>query len=181
MRAVTRILSWIEALNEFVGRAVSWLMLGVVIGCFTVAILRYVFSIGWIWMQESYIWIHAVVFMLAMAFTLLHDSHVRVDIFYRSASSRYKAWTDLLGTIFFLLPTLGVIWWVAYPYVWISWVRLEASREAGGLPALYLLKSVVLVFIALMMLQGIATVLRCILVIAGRKEFEFQRQEGEVV
>jgi len=175
------IVFWIEAFNNAIGRAVSWLMLGVVGVCFAVATLRYVFSVGWIWMQESYVWIHAVVFMMGMGYTLLYDSHVRVDIFYRTASLRYKAWVDLLGTLLFLFPSLGVVWWVAYPYVLISWQRLEESREAGGIPALFFLKSFLLVFVVVLAIQGIAVLIRSILVLAGAHEYARQFDENKVV
>lgn len=181
MVKVRRVLSWIEAFNDFLGGGVSWLMLGVVGVCFTVAILRYVFSLGWIWLQESYVWLHAIVFMVGMGYTLLYDSHVRVDIFYRSASLRYKAWVDLLGTLFFLFPFLGVVWWACYPYVAISWERLETSREAGGLPALYLLKSVLLVFVVVLLIQGIAVVIRSVLVLKGAHEYGKQFDENKIV
>jgi len=178
---IRRVLSWIEGFNDFLGRGISWLMLGVVGVCFTVAILRYVFSLGWIWLQESYVWLNAIVFMVGMGYTLLYDSHVRVDIFYRSANLRYKAWVDLLGTLFFLFPFLGAVWWACYPYVAVSWERLETSREAGGLPALYLLKSFLLVFVVVLLIQGIAVVIRSILVLKGAHEYGKQFDENKIV
>lgn len=181
MSALASVLSRIEAFNNAVGRAVSWLMLGVVGVCFAVANLRYVFSLGWVWMQESYVWLHAIVFMVGMGYTLLYDSHVRVDIFYRTASVRYKAWVDLWGTLLFLFPTLAVVWWVAYPYVLISWQRLETSREAGGLPALFLLKSILLVFVVVLLIQGIAVLIRSLLVLAGAHEYGRQYDENKIV
>lgn len=181
MKALALLLAWLEAFNEMVGRAVAWLMLGVIAICFSVAILRYVMDVGWIWLQESYIWLNAVVFMGAMGYTLLYDSHARVDIFYRGASLRYRAWVDLLGTLLFLIPTLGVIWWASYPYVIVSWQRLETSREAGGLPAIYLLKSFLLVFVFVLLVQGIAIMIRNALVLLGAHEYARQYDENKIV
>ena len=68
-----------------------------VLTTFSVVVLRYVFSLGWVWMQESYVWLRGIVFMLGAVYTLLHDGHVRVDIFYRPASERHKSWVYLFG------------------------------------------------------------------------------------
>ncbi len=105
--------------------------------------------------------------MLGAGYTLLHDGHVRVDIFYREASSRRKAMVDLAGAALLLLPFVVMIAWVSWPYVLVSWQRLEGSREAGGLPGLFLLKSVLLAFCLLVGLQGLAMAARAILALAG--------------
>src|SRR3546814_9204082 len=108
---------------------------------FAVVVLRYVYSIGWVWLQESYVWLHGIVFMVGAGYTLLHNAHVRVDIFYRPNSVRYKAMVDLFGSLLLLLPVILVVTYASYGFVLDSWMRLEQSREAGGLPALFLLKS----------------------------------------
>lgn len=181
MQALGLLLRRLEAINDTIGRLVSWLIIGVVVVSFSVAILRYGLSLGWIWLQESYVWLHAIVFMTAMGYTLLYDSHVRVDIFYRAASIRYKAWVDLGGTLFFLFPTLAIIWWTSYPYVALSWQRLESSREAGGMPALYLLKSFLLVLVIVLLFQGIAVVIRSILILRGAQEYAKRFDESQVI
>lgn len=155
-------------MNEMIGRGIAWLTLAMVLIGFLVVMLRYVFNIGFVWMQESYVWLHGVIFMVAAGYTLLHDGHVRVDIFYRPASIRAKAWVDLVGALVLLLPVLVLVWQQAWPYVLDSWARLEESREAGGMPALYLLKSVILVFCLTMGLQGLSLAGRSILILAGR-------------
>ncbi len=161
----------IERLNEAVGRTVSWLtLLMVFLTCF-VAVLRYGFSLGFVWLQELYIWMHATVFLLASGYTLLHDGHVRIDLIYGPASLKFKAWLNIGGTLLFLFPMLGLIFWVALPYVQLSWERLETSQEAGGLHGLFLLKSCMILFVVFLALQGIALVLRSILVLAGEPEW----------
>lgn len=127
-----------------------------VITTFLVVVLRYVFNIGWIAMQESITWMHALVFMIGAAYTMKQEGHVRVDIFYGKMSVRSRAWVDFLGTLFFLLPVFGFILWASWDYVLFSWSLKESSQEAGGLPGLFLLKTVLLVMPVLMLLQGIS-------------------------
>lgn len=171
----------IDRLNEVIGRGIAWLTLAMVLIGFVVVMLRYVFNIGFVWMQESYVWLHGITFMVAAGYTLLHDGHVRVDIFYRPASIRSKAWVDLFGSLVLLLPVLVLVWQQAWPYVLDSWARLEESREAGGLPGLYLLKSILLVFCVTMGLQGLSLAGRSILILSGRGEqVAVQRDTGEI-
>ena len=172
MEVLTRFIRFTDRLNETIGRGVAWLTLAMVIVTFVVVVLRYVYAIGWVWLQESYVWMHGIVFMVGAGYTLLHDGHVRVDIFYRPAGRRYKALIDLLGAVLLLAPMLCLVGWVALPYVIESWSRLEESREAGGLPGLYLLKSVLVVFCLLLAFQGLALVARSILTLAGRAPSE---------
>src|SRR5271169_1321297 len=87
-----------------IGRVGAWGVLAVVLLEFTVVLLRYGFGVGSIWLQETVVYAHAALFMLAAAWTLAAGGHVRVDIFYARASARNKAWVNLLGTAFFLLP-----------------------------------------------------------------------------
>ncbi len=166
---------------ETVGRGVAWLTLAMVLTTFLVVVLRYGFALGWVWMQETYVWLHGIVFMIGAGYTLLHDDHVRVDIFYRPASPRHKALVDLLGVFVLLLPVLAIVAYVAWPYVIESWSKLEGSREAGGLPGLFLLKTMILGFCALVALQGLALAARGILILAGRAEFAAVEVDREVV
>jgi TRAP-type mannitol/chloroaromatic compound transport system permease small subunit len=173
----------IDRLNDAVGRGVAWLTLAMVLIAFAVVLLRYVFAIGWVGMQESYVWLHGIVFMLGAGYTLLHDGHVRVDIFYRGAAVRRKALVDLFGSLLLLLPVVVVVFSVSFDYVADSWARLEESREAGGLPALFLLKSVILGFCVLLGLQGLALAGRSLLVLRGHADFlagEDVREAGGV-
>jgi TRAP-type mannitol/chloroaromatic compound transport system permease small subunit len=178
MRALAAIVRFIDRVNDVVGRGVAWLTLAMVVVAVTVAILRYGFSVGWVWLQESYVWMHGIVFMLAAGYTLLHDAHVRVDIFYGRAGARYRAWIDLLGVVFLLLPVVATVAWVGLPYAVVSWSRLESSREAGGLPGLYMLKTVIPLFCALVSMQGFAMAARATLVLAGRENLLPRRGNG---
>ena len=171
MELLARVVRTIDAMNEWIGRSVAWLTLAMVLVTFFVCVMRYGFNWGRVGIQESYVWMHGVVFMIGAGYTLLHDGHVRVDIFYRPGSPRFKAWVDLLGSLLLLMPVVVMVLWVTWPYVLESWSRLEGSREAGGLPGLFLLKSVIPVFCVLILLQGLSLAMRSILVLRGHPEF----------
>jgi TRAP-type mannitol/chloroaromatic compound transport system permease small subunit len=129
-----------------------------VVVTFVIVVLRYVFGTGLIWMQESLVWMHAMVFMLGAAYTLGEDGHVRVDVFYREMSATRRAWVDLLGVLFFIWPVCGLLFFESFDYVADSWVGAEVSRNAGGLPypAVPLLKSALLLMPLTVALQGLA-------------------------
>jgi len=148
----------IDRMVCWLGRSVAWLCLAMVLMISVVVVLRYFFDSGWIWMQESVTWMHGLVFMLAAAYTLSLDEHVRVDIFYSRLSRRHRVWVDTVGVVFLLLPTCIWITVGAWDYVSTSWSVRESSAEAGGLPGLYLLKSVILLTPVLLALEGIALV-----------------------
>lgn len=150
----------LDQIAEYTGRFISWATLLMVLITFLVVVLRYVFDLGWIALQESVTYLHASVFMLGAAYTLKHQGHVRVDIFYQKMSPRSRAWVDLLGTLLLLFPVCGFIFWVSWEYVLNSWDVLEGSREAGGLPGVFLLKSLILLLPLTLGLQGMAAMLR---------------------
>lgn len=152
-----------------VGRLIALLTVPMVIGTFVIVVLRYVFDLGWIWMQESIGWMHAAVFMLAAAYTLNQDEHVRVDIFYARMSERRRAWVDLLGIVLFLMPMSAFILATSWEYVSISWQIQEGSREAGGLPYPWvpLLKTLIPVTAGLLILQGLAQLIEQCLLLLG--------------
>ncbi len=167
MRELAALARAIDAVNEAIGRAVSWLAVGMVAVQFTLVVMRYVFGLASIAMQESVIYMHGLLFMLAAGYTLLHDGHVRVDIFYRDASRRRKAAIDLAGVFLFLIPACLLIGYVAWPYVGQSWAVLEGSRETSGIPGVFLFKTAILVFVALTIAQGLAMAARAALLLMG--------------
>ncbi len=143
-----------------IGQLSSWLTVAMIGLLFSVVVLRYVFSEGWIAMQESVLWLHSMVFLLTAAWTLGIDGHVRVDVFYREFSERRKAWVDLIGTVFLLFPVAGFLLYSSVPYVQRSWAVSESSFEAGGLPAVYILKTLIPIAAGLLLLQGLVIILR---------------------
>ena len=155
-------------INEWTGRAVAWLTLLMVIITFTVVVLRYGFNLGSIAMQESVIYLHALNFMLGAAYTLKHDAHVRVDIFYQKMGPRGQAWVDLFGTLLLLLPVSGFIFWTSWEYVAAAWAVQETSGEAGGLPFVYLLKSILILMPSLLIIQGVVIIITSMLILQGK-------------
>ena len=157
----------IDRLNAAIGRTVAWLCLFVVLVQFLVVVLRYGFGIGSIWLTESIIYGHAALFMLAAAWTLREGGHVRVDVFYAEASLRRKALVDLCGALLLLLPFMLVLAWFSLGYVSRSWAILETSRETSGLPAVFLLKTLIPLFALTMALQGVSQAIRAAQVLSG--------------
>ena len=164
-----KIESLINSTNEVVGRSVAWLVVAMVIITFSIVVMRYGFNFGSIAVQESVVYFHAIVFMLAIAYTYKHNAHVRVDIFYASFSDSKKAWVDFLGTLFLLLPFCIYLIVSSWEYANNSWKLLEGSREAGGLPLVFILKTLVPLMPALLLLQAIATMCRCLRTFTTKK------------
>ena len=157
----------VENLNVVLGRITAWLTLVMVVVTFVIVVLRYAFDLGWIWLQETVTWMHAAVFMLAAAYTLARDEHVRVDVFYRRFGERGRALVDALGTALFLLPVCLFLVWTSWDYVAISWSIRESSREAGGLvyPLTSILKSFIPLMAATLALQGLVQLARSIAIL----------------
>ncbi len=168
MTQLKRIAQAIDSTNDWIGRSIAWLTLGMVLTEFTVVLSRYVFGLGSTLMQESIVYMHATVFLACAGYALVYNGHVRCDIFYAAATPRGKAIIDIIGTFLFLLPMCILIWWMAWPYVRASWAVLEISQEGRlGIPAVYLLKTLILVFPSLLALQAVSLVLRSALLLAG--------------
>jgi TRAP-type mannitol/chloroaromatic compound transport system permease small subunit len=159
----------IDRLTTAIGRAVAWLILVVVLLQFGLVLARYAFGLGSIWLTETVIYAHATLFMLAAAWTLRAGGHVRVDVFYAEASPRTKAIIDLAGSVLLLFPFALVLVWLSVPYAARSWAILERSQESSGLPLVFVLKTLIPLFAALMALQGLAQAVRAVSVLrSGR-------------
>jgi TRAP-type mannitol/chloroaromatic compound transport system permease small subunit len=172
MNLLSNIAKWINQLNYRVGQMISWLTLLLVALVISVVLFRYFLGIGSIAIQESVSYVHAIIFMLGLAYTLQRDGHVRVDIFYREFSARRKALVDLLGTALFLLPFCGLILFSSWDYVMASWSIKETSSETDGIAAVYLLKTLMIIMPATLALQGIAQIIESILVVKKSTEAE---------
>ena len=157
----------IDAFTDFTGRTIAWLTVIMVALVVTVVITRYFLTVGSIALQESVTYLHCMIFMLGLGYTLQHDGHVRVDIFYRGFSPRFKAIVNLIGGLLFLIPFCLLIFFTSWDYVLASWVIRETSAENNGLPFIYLLKTLMLLMPATLVLQGIAEIIRSGLVLSG--------------
>lgn len=160
MIQLARLADAIDRLNDRAGRGAAWLLIAMVLVQFAVVILRYVFAIGFAAAQEAIWMMHGVVFMICAGYTLLHEGHVRVDVFYREASGRTRALVDLAGAVLFLVPFCVMVLVLSVPYAARSWAVLEGSVETGGLPLVFAYKTVICVFALLLGLQGLSLAIR---------------------
>ncbi|MGD2140157.1 MAG: TRAP transporter small permease subunit [Burkholderiales bacterium] len=168
MERLKGIANAIDATNDWIGRSLAWLTLAMVLVTFAVVLMRYIFGLGSTILQESIVYMHATVFMACAGFALVHNGHVRCDVFYGPASPRIKAIIDIFGTLLFLIPMCVLIGWVAWPYAAASWAVLEGSPEGRmGIPAVFLLKTLIVVFAGLLALQAVSLVLQSALLLAG--------------
>jgi|TARA_B000000441_G_scaffold74754_1_gene50544 TRAP-type mannitol/chloroaromatic compound transport system permease small subunit len=154
-----------DNINRYTGYLCAFLVVLMTVNVFIVVFLRYLFGISFIWLQETYVWMHAYIFMVGAGFTYLNDAHVRIDIIYRSSSKVYKAIVDLVGNIFLLMPFLYIIWSYSFPFVYKSFQINEVSREAGGLPMLFLLKAAILIFAFLLFIQALSKLINNFIII----------------
>jgi TRAP-type mannitol/chloroaromatic compound transport system permease small subunit len=158
----------LDALSRRIGMAVRWLALGMVLLQFGIVLLRYVFGISTMFLNESVLYLHGAVFMLGAGFTLLVDQHVRVDIFYARRGSRGRAITDIFGALVFLAPAVGLMLWWTWPSVTRSWAILEGPISVGGVPASFLLKSLIPAFCVLLLVQALSILIRDVIRLKGR-------------
>ncbi|MEQ8249255.1 MAG: TRAP transporter small permease subunit [Alphaproteobacteria bacterium] len=170
MLSLAAIMSAINLLNRLVGNVFMWLAVGIVVVCFWVVVERYVFQNTRLWMQDLYPWMNGAMFTAVAGYALYRDDHVRVDIFFRPASTTRKALMDLVGVLLFLMPFTYVVWTYSFEFVGRSIRLLEASANPGGAQGLFVLKSFILVFAVLVALQGVAMLIRSALILLGREE-----------
>ena len=165
---IKNLINAIDTLNEAIGRAASWLVLAMVLLiCYDVT-MRYFFHQGSVALQELEWHLFALIFLLGSAYTLKYDNHVRVDILYQSQylSNEHRALINIFGILFFLLPFCVLILITTWPFVENAYYYLEGSPDPGGLPYRYLLKGSILVAFTLLILQGLAELLRNYLILA---------------
>lgn len=154
-----RIARTIDALNERVGRVTAWLALAMVLMMAINVVLRYAFSMGHSWQQESVRFMHGILFLAGAAYALKHEAQVRVDVLYQGMSDTRKAWVNLVGTVVFLFPMAGSILYFSQDYVLNSWAIFEGSSEYKGMPGVFIFKSFIWVCGALLILQGISLII----------------------
>lgn len=161
----SKVVSFVDRVIDTLGRGLSYLSLLMVLVMATVVLIRYGLNRNSIALQESVTYMHGALFMLAAAYTLKHDGHVRVDIFYSRFSPKAKAWVNCLGTLIFLLPICGFILFSSLDFVATSWAIKETSTESGGIPAIFLLKTLIPLMALLLIFQGVAEFFRHLVVL----------------
>lgn len=154
------VISAIDAFSERMGRIVCWLAAVEVLVVVVIVLLRYLFNIGYIGLQESVMYVNSALFAFGATYTLKVQGHVRVDFFYNRLTRKAQALVDMFGAVFFLGVTGVFIIWTSWDYVALSWSSLEGSPESSGLPFVFLLKTLIPVLAGLLLLQGLAEFLR---------------------
>ncbi len=161
-----------DRLNDWLSRGLAvmvWFVAGI---CAAVVVLRYGFHISFTWMQELYVWVHAVVFLGAASYAMMINSHVRVDIVNSNWSVRTRAVVEIIGTLIFTLPWVVILAWFTWPFIVDSWSIREGSSQSNGMPGVYLLRTALLGFSALMTVQCLSLIARCILALSGDKDIQ---------
>lgn len=148
-------MKFLHNFSQITGKSIAWLTLFMVLFSVVNVLASWLFKASWIWLQESITWMHGANFLLAAAYTLNRQAHVRVDIFYAKMSRKKQALVDFVGTLLLLLPTTIFIAWASLPAFLLSWRVGEVSSEAGGLPALYILKGLLLLMPLLLIFEAI--------------------------
>ena len=151
--------SGLQAFTKLIGMTCRWFSLAMVIVTCLVVVLRYVFDYSSIAMQETVMYLHASLFMLGAAYTWQQQGHVRVDVLYHKWPKLIQQRIDLFGTLFLLLPTCLFLIYISWDYVLMAWANGEKSHETGGLPFVYLLKSLILILPILLLIQATTNVL----------------------
>lgn len=157
---MTKLIAVLTGMSEYSGRFISWATLLLVLLTLAVVLLRYLFHTGATALQDTALYLHGAIFTLGAGYTLKHDAHVRVDIFYRRLTPYLRHWIDFLGTLLLLIPVCVFIALWSWDYVLASWRIGEASVEAGGLALVYLQKSLLLVLVVSLLIQAFADLLR---------------------
>ncbi len=160
-----KIIDLIDRLNLWVGKAISWLVVVLVLLIVFDVILRYLFNIGSVANAEMEWHLFGAIILLGLGYAYQQDRHVRVDVFYQRFSPKRKEWVNLIGTLIFLLPFCVVAAYKSWPFVVSSFEIRETSPDPGGLPARYIIKSAIPIGFVLLGLQGIAKMIQSIQVI----------------
>lgn len=151
--------SSLQAFTAFIGKTCRWFALSMVVVTCLIVILRYVFDYSSIAMQETVMYLHASLFMFGAAYTWQQQGHVRVDVIFQKWPQALQQRIDLFGTLFLLLPTCLFLIYISWDYVMIAWANGEKSHEAGGLPFVFLLKSLILILPILLLVQAVTNIL----------------------
>ncbi|MGL4564264.1 MAG: TRAP transporter small permease subunit [Halioglobus sp.] len=170
MPVLRALVHYIDTFTEHSGRLLAWLVVAMALLTTVIVVMRYGFNVGSMMGQEAVIYMHGSLFMLGSAYALKSGAHVRVDIFYRNFSPRAQAWVNSLGGIMFLMPLCAFIGFSSWNYVSESWIVRETSSQPGGIPAVFLLKSIIPLMAFNLFLQGLAETLRsAISLVAGHE------------
>lgn len=167
MKILNQITKGIDTLNEWVGRGVSWVTLGLVLVVFIDVVMRYLFRTSFVFTQELEWHLFAFIFLIGAGYTLLHDGHVRVDIIYQRVGPKAKAWINLLGVLLFLIPGCVMVITTSWKFTANAFSIMEGSPDPGGIPFRFILKGCIPFGFTLLLLQGISLGLHSVMQLTG--------------
>lgn len=169
MQAFLALSRLIDRLNEFIGRAVAWAIFAAIVISAANAIVRKFFNMSSNAWLEAQWYLFGAAFMLAAAYTLKQNEHIRIDIFYGTRTRRTQHWIDLFGHVFFLLPFVAIMSWMLIPYAWAAWKIGQISTNAGGL-VIWPARAILALGFILLLLQAISEIIKKIAVMRGELE-----------
>jgi TRAP-type mannitol/chloroaromatic compound transport system permease small subunit len=158
---------WIDTLNQWVGRGVSWVTLALVLVVFVDVVMRYLFNTSFVFTQELEWHLFGFIFLMGAGYTLLHDGHVRVDIIYQRVGLKPRAWINLCGVILFLIPGCIMVIITSFKFALNAFEIMEGSPDPGGIPFRFVIKSCIPVGFTLLLLQGISLGMHSVMQILG--------------
>ena len=167
MEALKAITRWIDALNQLVGRGVAWVTLGLFLVVFVDVVMRYLFNVSFVFTQELEWHLFGFIFLIGAGYTLLHDGHVRVDIIYQRLGLKGRAWINLIGVIFFLIPGCLMVISTSWKFAANAFMMMEGSPDPGGIPFRFIIKGCIPVGFTLLLLQGFSMGLHSLMQILG--------------
>lgn len=172
MNALKTICRWIDTMNEWLGRGVAWVTAGLVLVVFVDVVMRYVFNTSYVFTQELEWHVFGFIFLIGSGYTLLHDGHVRVDVIYQRLGVKGKAWTNLIGVIFFALPGCFMVVVTSWKFTYNAWAVMECSPDPGGIPFRFIVKGFITVGFAIIFVQALSMGIHSFLQIFGKENPE---------
>ena len=170
MKAIKLLCHWIDSLNQWVGRGVAWVTLGLVLVVFIDVVMRYLFNTSFVFTQELEWHLFGFIFLIGAGYTLLHDGHVRVDIIYQRLGFKGQAWVNFCGVLLFLIPGCIMVITTGWKFTATSFAILEGSPDPGGIPFRFILKGCIPVGFTLLLLQGLSLGMHSFMQILGMEE-----------
>jgi TRAP-type mannitol/chloroaromatic compound transport system permease small subunit len=167
LNAIKKFSRWIDTLNQWVGRGVSWVTLALVLVVFVDVVMRYLFNTSFVFTQELEWHLFGFIFLMGAGYTLLHDGHVRVDIIYQRVGLKPRAWINLCGVILFLIPGCIMVITTSFKFALNAFEIMEGSPDPGGIPFRFVIKSCIPVGFTLLLLQGISLGMHSVMQILG--------------
>lgn len=177
MRPLLALADGIDWVSRRIGQTAKWLAVLLVVVQFAVVVMRYAFGTSFAWAQESVVYLHAFLFMLAIGYVYMLDAHVRVDFFWADWSERAKAWLELAGILAFIWPFCALVVWASWSYVAVSFRLGEGAMQMGGLPLVPYLKALILFMVAHLAIQALSVGIRAVAVLAGQGERVFPHRQ----